>query len=100
MNGQELATAIQYGVNPIILVINNSSYGTIRVHQERQHPGRVSGTDLVNPDFAAYARSFGANGETVETTQQFYPAFERAVKSDTATVIEIKVGPKSFGPKT
>ena len=100
MNGQELATAIQYGVNPIILVINNSSYGTIRVHQERQHPGRVSGTDLVNPDFAAYARSFGANGETVETTEQFYPVFERATKSDTATVIEIKVGPKSFGPKT
>ncbi len=100
MNGQEIATAVQYGVNPILLVINNSSYGTIRMHQEARHPDRVSGTDLVNPDFAAFARSFGANGETVETTDQFIPAFERALAAQQATLIEIRVGPDSFGPDT
>lgn len=100
MNGQEIATAVQYGVNPVILVINNSSYGTIRMHQERRHPGRVSGTDLRNPDFAAYARAFGANGEIVETTEQFIPAFERALSANQASLIEIRVGPDSFGPDT
>ncbi len=100
MNGQEIATAVQYGVNPIILVINNSSYGTIRMHQEVRHPDRVSGTDLVNPDFAAFAKSFGANGETVETTDQFIPAFERALKSRHTTLIELRVGTDSFGPDT
>jgi len=100
MNGQEIATAVQYGLNPIILVINNSSYGTIRMHQETRHPDRVSGTDLVNPDFAAYARSFGANGEVVEQTGQFIPAFERALAANAATLIELRVGPDSFGPDT
>ncbi len=100
MNGQEVATAVQYGVNPIFLVINNGSYGTIRMHQERRHPGRVSGTDLVNPDFAAFARSFGANGEVVETTQDFIPAFERALAAKEATLLELRVGPDSFGPDT
>jgi len=100
MNGQEIATAIQYGLNPIILVINNSSYGTIRMHQETRHPDRVSGTDLVNPDFAAYARSFGAIGEVIETTDEFIPAFERALASKTATLLELRVGPDSFGPNT
>lgn len=100
MNGQEIATAIQHNVNPIILVINNSSYGTIRMHQENRHPDRVSGTDLINPDFAAYARSFGANGEVVEETAQFIPAFERALAAKEATLIELRVGPDSFGPDT
>ncbi len=100
MNGQEIATAIQYGVNPVILVVNNSSYGTIRMHQERRHPDRVSGTDLVNPDFAAFARSFGANGETVEKTEQFIPVFEKALAATKATLIELRVGPDSFGPDT
>ncbi len=100
MNGQEIATAVQYGLNPIILVINNSSYGTIRMHQETRHRDRVSGTDLVNPDFAAYARSFGANGEVVEKTEEFVPAFERALASAKATLIELRVGPDSFGPDT
>jgi len=100
MNGQEIATAVQYGANPIILVVNNSSYGTIRMHQETRHPDRVSGTDLVNPDFAAFARSFGANGEVVEATEQFAPAFERALSSNKATLIELRVGPDSFGPDT
>ena len=100
MNGQEIATAAQYGVNPIILVINNNSYGTIRVHQERQYPNRVSGTDLKNPDFAAYAKSFGINGEVVENTPDFIPIFERALAAHEATVIELRVGPDSFGPDT
>ncbi len=98
MNGQEIATGVQYEANPIILVINNSSYGTIRVHQERRFPGRVSGTAINNPDFAALARSFGANGETVTETDEFIPAFERALKSDKLTLIEIRVGPENFGP--
>ncbi|HFC05237.1 MAG TPA: thiamine pyrophosphate-binding protein, partial [Rhizobiales bacterium] len=76
------------------------SFGTIRIHQENRHPGRVSGTDLVNPDFAAYARSFGANGEVVEHTEQFVPAFEKALASSKATLIELRVGPDSFGPDT
>jgi len=100
MNGQEIATAVQYGLNPIILVINNGSYGTIRIHQEREYPERVSGTDLVNPDFAAFARSFGANGETVAQTEDFIPAFERALKAKKTTLIEMQVGPQSFGPNT
>jgi acetolactate synthase-1/2/3 large subunit len=100
MNGQEIATIAQYGVNPIILVINNGSYGTIRMHQEKRHPERVSGTDLKNPDFAAYARSFGINGYVVEQTDQFVSVFETALKSNVATLIEIRVGPDSFGPDT
>jgi acetolactate synthase-1/2/3 large subunit len=100
MNGQEIATAVQYGVNPIILVVNNGSYGTIRMHQERRFPGRNSGTDLHNPDFAAYAKSFGANGEIVERTEEFAPAFERALSATQATVIELRVGKDSFGPDT
>ncbi|MCP4072312.1 MAG: thiamine pyrophosphate-binding protein [Hyphomicrobiales bacterium] len=100
MNGQEIATAAQYGVNPVILVINNGSYGTIRMHQEIRHPDRISGTDLKNPDFAAYARSFGINGEVVENTNQFRPVFEAALKAREATVIEIHVGHDSFGPDT
>ncbi len=100
MNGQELATAVQYDLNPIFLVINNSSYGTIRMHQETHHPDRISGTDLKNPDFAAMGRSFGAVGEIIEKTEEFIPAFERALKSDSATLLELRVGPDSFGPDT
>lgn len=100
MNGQEIATAIQYGVNPVFLVINNTSYGTIRMHQERKYPGRVSGTDLINPDFAAYARSFGANGVVIDNTEQFVVAFEKALLAKTPTLLELRVGPDSFGPDT
>ena len=78
MNGQELATAVQYGLPIIALVLDNSTLGTIRMHQEREYPGRVSGTDLVNPDFAAMARSFGGFGATVEKTADFAPAFPRS----------------------
>ncbi|MCG2585333.1 thiamine pyrophosphate-binding protein [Massilia sp. TS11] len=79
MNGQELATAVQYKAGVIILVFNNQMFGTIRMHQEREYPGRVSGTTLHNPDFAALARAFGGQGEVVETTEAFGPAFARAL---------------------
>jgi thiamine pyrophosphate-dependent acetolactate synthase large subunit-like protein len=78
MTGQEFATAVQYDLPVIVVVVDNGMYGTIRMHQEREYPGRVSGTELKNPDFAAYARAFGGHGELVETTDQFAPAFERA----------------------
>jgi acetolactate synthase-1/2/3 large subunit len=78
MNGQELATAIRYGCNLLVLVIDNGSYGTIRMHQEREYPARLSGTDLVNPDFAALARAYGAWSETIERTDDFAAALGRA----------------------
>jgi acetolactate synthase-1/2/3 large subunit len=90
MSGQEFATAVQHGAKPIILVFNNVSYGTIRMHQEREHPERVVGTDLVNPDFAALARAYGGHGETVTRTDEFAGAFERAVASGKAALIELK----------
>ncbi len=86
---QELATACQYGANVITIIANNGTYGTIRMHQEKTYPGRVSGTTLVNPDFAAFARSFGAHGERVLTTAEFKPAFERALASGKPAVIEL-----------
>ncbi|MBC3884169.1 thiamine pyrophosphate-binding protein [Undibacterium griseum] len=80
MNGQELATAVQYKAGVIIIVFNNGMYGTIRMHQEKTFPQRVSGTVLQNPDFAALARAFGAHGETVEHTADFAPALQRAIE--------------------
>jgi acetolactate synthase I/II/III large subunit len=99
MCGQELATAIQYKAKPIFLVVNNGMYGTIRMHQERRYPARVSGTDLSNPDFAAYARAFGAYAEVVERTEQFAPAFERARKSGVAALLELRLDPEAITPK-
>jgi acetolactate synthase I/II/III large subunit len=90
MSGQEFATAVQHGGAPIILLFNNKSYGTIRMHQEREHPARVVGTDLVNPDFAAMARAMGGHGETVTRTDEFMPAFERARASGKAALIELR----------
>ena len=79
MNGQEFATAVQYGLPIIVVLIDNGMYGTIRMHQERMYPARVIATALRNPDFAAYARAFGGHGETVEETAEFLPAYERAL---------------------
>ena len=79
MNGQELATAVQYKAGVVIIVFNNGMFGTIRMHQERDYPGRVSGTQLANPDFAALAVAYGAHGEVVNTTAEFAPALERAL---------------------
>jgi len=100
MNGQELSTAVRYGARPVILVINNGMYGTIRMHQEREYPGRVHGTDLVNPDFAAYARAFGAHGEIVEKTADFEAALERALGAHRAALLELRVDPEAITPKT
>jgi acetolactate synthase-1/2/3 large subunit len=99
MNGQELATAVQYHLPVIFVVVNNGSYGTIRMHQERTYPGRVSGTDLVNPDFAALAAAYGAHGELVTETAQFAPAFERAAKAGKPTLIEIRLSAEVITPR-
>jgi len=80
MTGQELATAVQYGAGVVILVFNNNMFGTIRMHQERTYPGRVSGTGLHNPDFAALARAYGGHGEIVDQTADFAPALRRALE--------------------
>lgn len=96
MNGQEVGTAVQYRAPVIFVVVDNAMYGTIRMHQERSYPGRVSGTELVNPDFAAWARSYGANGETVRRTGDFAPAFERAVESDRPTLIHVFLDPQAL----
>ena len=96
MNGQEIATAVQYGTAVVFVVVDNAMYGTIRMHQERTYPGRVSGTDLVNPDFAALARAYGANGETVRHTDEFAPAFERALASDRPTLIHALLDPQAL----
>ena len=79
MAAQELATAMQYDLHVMFIVVNNGQFGTIRMHQERHYPNRVHGTGLTNPDFAAFARSFGAHGETVERTEEFLPALQRAI---------------------
>ena len=100
MNGQEIATAVQYGAAFVALVVNNGLYGTIRMHQEREYPGRVFGTDLRNPDFAAYARAFGGHGETVERTEHFAAAYERAAGSGKPAIIELKIDPDAITPAT
>ena len=96
MNGQELATAVAYRLSIVFVVIDNGMYGTIRMHQERQYPGRVSGTDLVNPDFAALARAYGARGETIDTTAGFAPAFERALAQRGPVLLHVKVDPQAL----
>ncbi|MDK1490253.1 thiamine pyrophosphate-binding protein [Sinorhizobium sp. 7-81] len=98
MHGQEFATAIRYQLPIIVLVINNGIYGTIRMHQEREYPGRVSATDLTNPDFAALARAYGGHGETVERTEEFADAFLRARATGKPAIIEIKLDPEAITP--
>ncbi|MDL2409926.1 thiamine pyrophosphate-binding protein [Rhizobium calliandrae] len=99
MNGQELATAMQYDARVIFLVINNGMYGTIRMHQERNFPGRPSGTRLTNPDFAALARSYGLHGEVVEKTTDFGQAFQRCEGSGKPSLIEIRIDPEALTVK-
>ncbi|SMX39896.1 thiamine pyrophosphate-binding protein [Octadecabacter ascidiaceicola] len=91
MTLNELSTAAQHGATPIVVVANNGRYGTIRMHQEKHYPGRVSGTMLANPDFSALAQAYGGHGETVTKTADFAPAFERAKESGTFAVIELIV---------
>ena len=95
MNGQELATAVQFEANVVFIVVNNGMYGTIRMHQEMHYPHRPSATRLVNPDFASLARSYGAHGETVTHTAGFGEAFERALASGKPAVIELHTDPRA-----
>ena len=98
MTGQELATAVQYGANVVTIVIDNGSYGTIRAHQERRYPGRISGTDLRNPDFAAYARSFGAWAARVERTADFPAALAAARAADSPALIHLVTDVEDIAP--
>ena len=96
MISQEFGTACQYGANVVILIHNNGIYGTIRMHQEKNYPGRVSGTAMVNPDFAALARSYGAFGATVERTQDFAPAFAEARASNLPAILDLRVSSEAL----
>lgn len=99
MTGQELATAVQYGLPIVLIVANNAMYGTIRMQQERHYPGRVVGTSLVNPDFAALARSFGAAGATITRTEDFGAVLDRALSASIPTVIELKLDREAISPR-
>ena len=98
MTGQEFATAVQYDLPVIVIVVDNGMYGTIRMHQERHYPGRVVATGLKNPDFAAYARAFGGYGATVMRTADFFSAFEAAQNSGKPAVLHLKVDPEALTP--
>ena len=100
MSGAEIATALQYGFKPLILVINNGMYGTIRMHQEREYPGRTPGTALQNPDFAAFAQAFGAFGEAVEKDSDFEAALERALAADRLALLELRTDPEAITTTT
>jgi acetolactate synthase-1/2/3 large subunit len=96
MNGQELATAAQYGLAIVFVVVDNAMYGTIRMHQEREFPARVHGSALVNPDFAALARAYGAHAETVARTAEFAPAFERALAARKPALLHLELDPQAL----
>jgi acetolactate synthase I/II/III large subunit len=100
MNGQEFATAIMYKLPIVVIIADNGSYGTIRMHQERDYPGRVSATDLANPDFCTYARAFGGFGATVERTADFADAFVAARASGKPSIIHLKIDPEAITPGT
>ncbi len=99
MSGHELAAAVQEELPIVVLVVNNGMYGTIRMHQERSFPGRVVGTDLVNPDFAAWAHAFGAYGEVVLRSEDFPEAFERALAQSRPALLELRVDPEAITPR-
>jgi acetolactate synthase-1/2/3 large subunit len=98
MNGQEFATAVQYDLPIVVVVIDNGMYGTIRMHQEREYPGRTVATALKNPDFAAYAAAFGGFGVKVEKTGEFPAAFAAAEKSGKPAIIHLKVDAEAITP--
>ena len=100
MNGQELATAAQYKLPVVFVVVNNGMYGTIRMHQEREYPARVYATALENPDFAALARAYGLHGELVAQTAQFAGAFERALASGKPALLEVRIDPEVITTRT
>lgn len=98
MTLNELSTARQYGANVVVILCNNGQYGTIRMHQEKTYPGRVSGTQMFNPDYAALARAYGGHGEKVTRTEDFANAYARAVASDLPAVIELVLDPDALSP--
>ena len=98
MTGQELATAVQYQLSVVIVIVNNGMFGTIRMHQERRFPGRVIGTELVNPDFCALAQAYGAHAERVEETAAFLPTLRRALDISGPALIELIVDPEAITP--
>jgi acetolactate synthase-1/2/3 large subunit len=100
MNGQELATAVQHGADILVLVIDNGAYGTIRMHQEREYPARLSGTTLHNPDFATLGRAYGCWAETVEKTEDFAPALDRALAEPGVRLLHLKTDVEIIGPGT
>jgi acetolactate synthase-1/2/3 large subunit len=100
MNGQELATAAQYDLAVLFIVVNNAMYGTIRMHQEREYPGRDYATALKNPDYAALARAYGLHGEVVVKTAEFEPAFERAMASHKPALLELRIDPEAITTRT
>jgi len=87
---------VQHGARPILCVFNNASYGTIRMHQERDYPDRAIATELVNPDFVAFAHAFGVHGELVTRTAEFLPAFDRAVAAGKPALIELTADPQQI----
>lgn len=100
MHGQELGTAVQYGAKVLFIVVNNGIYGTIRMHQEREYPGRVIATDIVNPSFVALAQAYGLVAERVETTADFGPALQRALASPGSALIELMTDPETITSRT
>jgi acetolactate synthase-1/2/3 large subunit len=98
MNGQEFATMVQYGLPITNIIVDNESYGSIRLSQEREFPCRVVATDLKNPDFAAYARAFGGFGVTVERTAEFADAFRAAEASGKPSIVHLKVSVECMTP--
>jgi acetolactate synthase-1/2/3 large subunit len=98
MNGQEFATAVQYDLPFTTIIIDNGMYGTIRMHQEREYPGRISATDLRNPDFPAYARAFGGYGVSVERTEDFSEAFKAAQASGKPAIVRLAIDPEAITP--
>jgi acetolactate synthase-1/2/3 large subunit len=100
MHGQDFATAVQYDLPIIVIIVNNGLYGTIRMHQEREYPGRVIATELINPDFVAYAHAFGGFGVRVKRSAEFPAAFEAAQRSGKPAIVELIVDPQAITPTT
>lgn len=98
MTLNEMSTARQHGANIIVIVCNNGQYGTIRMHQEKTYPGRISGTGLFNPDYAALAAAYGGHGERVERTEDFLPAFDRALAAGRPAIVELVLDPDALSP--
>jgi acetolactate synthase-1/2/3 large subunit len=100
MTAQELATAKLHGLAPVVLVIDNGMYGTIRMHQEASHPGRTLATDLANPDFAALAAAYGAWTARIERTEEFAPAFEQALAAGRLALLHLVLDPEAITTRT